>query len=83
MDLMCVTFWMSVLNAVLSAERRDGNVGDNSAHCISSCASGRAPCLATQQGLGILSKQWLGAASCDRGSAPANGPYLTKVMALT
>jgi hypothetical protein len=78
---MCVTLQMSVLNAELSAERRDENVGNNSAHYINSCARGRTPCLATQQGLGILSKQWPGTGPSDRGRAPVNGPYLTGVRA--
>ena len=78
---MCVTLRMSVLNAELSAERRDENVGNNSAHCINSSISGRISCLATQQWMGILSKRWLGIGPCDRGSAPVNGPYLTGVKA--
>jgi hypothetical protein len=78
---MGVTLQMSVLNAELSAERRDENVGNNSPHHISSCARGRNPCLATQQGLGILSKQWFGAGPFDRGRAPFNGPHLTAVRA--
>jgi hypothetical protein len=49
-----------VINAKISAERRDGNVGNNSAHCINSSARGRTPYMATQQRVGILSKQWHG-----------------------
>jgi hypothetical protein len=76
---VCHFLLMSVLNAELSAERRDGNVGYNSPHYISSCARGRTPFLATQQGLGILSKRWPGAGPSDRGRTPVNGPYLTGV----
>jgi len=50
---------------------------------ISSCARGRTPCLAAQQGLGILSKQWLGTGTCDGGRAPVNRPYVTGARALT
>ena len=78
---MCDTLQMSVLNAEVSAERRDENVGNNSPHCISSFARRRTPCLATQQGLGILSKQWHGTGPSDRGRAPFNRPYLTGVKA--
>lgn len=81
MGLTCVTLQMSVLSAELSAERRDGNVGNYSAHCISSCARGRTPCLATQQGVGILSKRWQGTGPSDRGRAPVDGAYLTGMMA--
>ena len=42
---------------------------------------GRIPCLATQQGVGILSKRWHGTGPFDRARAPVNGPYLTGVMA--
>jgi hypothetical protein len=78
---MCVTLGMSVLNAELSAERRDENVGNNSTHSINSSTCGRAPYLATQQWVGILSKQWPGTGPCDRGRAPVNWPYLTVVKA--
>jgi hypothetical protein len=70
-----------VLNAEISAERRDGNVGNNSAHRINSSTRGRTPYLAAQQWVGILSKQWLGTGPCDRGRAPVNGPYLTGLRA--
>ena len=72
---------MSVLNAELSTERRDENVGNNSTHCINSSTRGRTPYLATQQWVGILSKRWPGTGPCDRGRAPVNGPYLTEVKA--
>jgi len=78
---VCHFLLMSVVNAELSAEWKDGNVGNNSPHYIGSCARGRTPCLATQQGLGILSKQWHGTGPSDRGRAPVNGPYLTGVRA--
>ena len=81
MGLMCVTLEMSLLNAELSAERRDENVGNNSTHCINSSTRGRTPDMATQQELGILSKRWSGTGPSDRGRAPVNGPYLTGVMA--
>ena len=45
MGLVCVTLQMAVLNAELSAERRDGN-GNNSAHFTNSSTRGRTPCLA-------------------------------------
>ena len=70
-----------VINAKISAERRDGNVGNNSAHYINSSARGRTPYMATQQRVGILSKQWHGTGPSDRGRAPCNGPYLTAVRA--
>ena len=70
-----------VLNAELSAERRDENVGNDSPRYISSCARGRNPCMATQQGLGILSKRWPGTGSFDRARAPFSRPYLTEVRA--
>ena len=78
---VCHFLLMSVVNAELSAEWKDGNVGNNSPHYIGSCARGRTPCLATQQGLGILSKQWHGTGPSDRGRAPFNRPYLTGVKA--
>ena len=81
MGLMCVTLQMSVLNAGLSAERRDGNVGNNSPYCINSSISGRTPYLATQQWVGILSKRWPGTGPSDRGCAPFSGPHMTAVMA--
>ncbi len=80
---MSVILQMSVLNAELSAERRDENVGNNSSHYISSCARGRTPCLAAQQELGILSKRWHGTGPSDRGLAPVNGAYMTGARALT
>jgi hypothetical protein len=81
MGLMCVTLQMSVLNAELSEERRDENVGNNSTHYISSCARGLSPRLAAQQGMGILSKRWHGTGPPDCGRAPVNGPYLTGAKA--
>jgi hypothetical protein len=78
---MCVTLQMSVLNAELSAERRDENVGNNSPHRISSCARGRTPHLATQQWVGILSKRWPGTGPSDRGRVPFSRPHLTGMTA--
>ena len=75
-----MTLEIAVLNAELSAEGRDGNVGNNFAHCISSSTRGRTPYLATQQWVGILSKRWPGTGPFDRARAPVNGPYLTGVM---
>lgn len=72
---------MSVPNAELSSERRDENVGNNSSHCIGSCARGCIPSLAAQQGVAILSKQWSGTGPCNSGRTPVIGPYLTGVKA--
>ena len=80
MGLVCVTLQMAVLNAELSAERRDGN-GNNSAHYINSSTRWRTPYLALQQWVGILSNRWPGTGPADRASALFNGPYLTGVMA--
>ena len=70
-----------VLNAEISAERRDGNVGNNSAHSISSSTRGRTPYLVTQQWVGILPEWWRGTGPSGRARAPVNGPYLTGVRA--
>jgi|GEM_PF-2880539 hypothetical protein len=69
-----------VLNAELSAERRDGN-GNNSAHCINCSTRWRTPYLATQPWMGILSKWFAGTGPFDLARVPVNGPYLTGVMA--
>ena len=79
--VLTLTLQIVVLNAEISAERRDGNVGNNSAHCISSSACGRTPYLVTQQWVGIFSKRWHWTGPCGRGRAPVNGPYLTGVRA--
>jgi hypothetical protein len=70
-----------VLNAKISAERRDRNVGNNFAHRTNSSTRGCTPYMAAQQWVGILSKRWPGTGPSDRGGAPVSGPYLTEVRA--
>jgi hypothetical protein len=57
------------------------NVRDDSPYYTGSSTRGHTPCLATQQGLEILSEQWRGTGPSDRGRAPVNGPHLTGVRA--
>jgi hypothetical protein len=68
-------------NAGLSAERRDGNVEDHSAHFSNRFAHWGTPCLATQQGVGIPSNRWTGIGHFDRACAYVIWSHLTGVRA--
>lgn len=68
---------LSVMNSELPAEWRDENVGTNTSHRTNSFGRGGVPFLATQQGVGILSKRWHGGTAADRIGAIVDGPFLT------